>query len=535
VQRRSDLDTEIELWSLSDAERSAMLRVAGTPALVSLDATGSRIAIADFDRAVRIWDFQSSELIAQIDLAAQPSELSLATGGQVLGVVFGDEGAALWRVDQPGRPIYEEFSRGRWQLAFSSSGTKALIGRPDHGFQVYQTADGRLQGPALGSGGDPNSKSLLAFSADEQSIVTGGPDSTARFWRTPAQSAGDVNSGAFLHIWPPSGDAVAIATPDAATIVVGDHDGDVHMLSAAGGRAAIVEKSVDVSYIGHSRKVRLLTVSADSSRVASAADDNSLRVWNTATGLPQPFFGDIEGNPVERMVFSPDASMLGVLSSDRIHILESDSGVLLASFELGGPHRSMAFSDAGHLYLGSDSGTLRVVARDLRGDWSMQSLWQGDAAIRWLEASPQARLLVFVDQNNLAQQFILSEGRLGESTLQLPGRVQEVAFAPGGSRVLFRTPRWIHRASSSTTGLRWLDAVFVPRSTSSARMVFGDISKNSMAATGTRVYLPIASDGFVELAELNFDHSRGPALFGNKEMLLAEWQHRFGLDQAAPN
>ncbi len=163
VQRRGDLDTHFELWSLNDAAVAAQLDIAGTPALVSLDAQGNRIAIADYDRAVRVWDFHSGELITQIDLAAQPSKLELAAGGEVLGVVFGEEGASLWRIEQPLLPIVEEFSRGRWQLAFSLSGTKVLLGRPDHGFQVYDTSNGRLLGPMLGSGAATTVDSMLGF------------------------------------------------------------------------------------------------------------------------------------------------------------------------------------------------------------------------------------------------------------------------------------------------------------------------------------------------------------------------------------
>ncbi len=531
VQRRGDLDTHFELWSLNESAISAQLDVAGTPALVSLDSRGDRIAIADYDRAVRVWDFHSGELIAQIDLAAQPSELELAAGGEVLGVVFGEEGASLWRIDQPSLPIVEEFNRGRWQLAFSTSGTKALLGRPDHGFQVYDTSNGRLVGPALGSGADTTVDSLLGFSADEQTLVTGGPNSTARFWRTPTVAAATESiESDTKSIWPPSGDAVAVATPDASIIVIGDRQGNVHVLPAGDGPEAFVGAREDVSFLGHSRKVRILSVSRDGLKVASAADDNSIRVWSTVTGLPQPFFGDISGNPIERIVFSPDAAMLGLLSSNRVHVMDANSGAILALFELGERHQSIAFADNDHIYVGSESGTLRVVNREDGDNWSMQTVWQGDAAIRWLEASPRSRFLVVVDQHNVAQQFILGEGRLGDRVVQLPGNVEEVTFSPNGSRVLFRTSRWVHRASSATSGLIWLDAAFAPRSIGAARMVFGGSSARTAAPSGNRVYLPVAGDGFVQLAELNFEMNRGPALFGNKDMLLDEWRARLGID-----
>ena len=76
--------------------------------------------------------------------------------------------------------------------------------------------------------------------------------------------------------------------------------------------------------------------------------------------------------------------------------------------------------------------------------------------------------------------------------------------------------------------MRWLDAVFAPRSISAARMVYGDASSNKSAAMGTHVFLPVAGDGYVQLAELSFDASSGPALFGNKDDLLLEWRDRFG-------
>ena len=531
VQRRNDQHTSFELWSLNDAEVSATLSVAGTPALVSLDAASDRIAIADYDRAVRIWDIHSGELITQIALAAQPSRIELAAEGTVLGVIFAEEGASLWRIDRVAQPILEEYGHGKWQLAFSASGTRALLGTPDHGFQVYSTSDGQRIGPTLGSGGSADSGNLLGFSADEQTLVTGGPDSTARFWRVPAATTASESDLPDLDgIWPSAGDAVAIATPDASTIVIGDRQGNVHMLAAGGGREAFLAEEEGVSFLGHRRKVRMLSVSSNGEKVASVADDNSIRIWNIASGLPQPFFGDGSGYPIERVVFSPDASLLGVLSSNRIHIMDATSGSVVALFELGELHQSMTFADNNHLYVGSESGMLRVLSREASESWRLHPLWQGDAAIRWLATSPRARFLLFVDQNNVAQQFILSEGRIGELSVQLPGRVEDVTFAPSGSRVLLRTSRWIHRASSAAAGLIWLDAVFIPRPVASARMVFGDANSNAAAPLGDRVYLPVAGDGFVQLSEHDFNASRGPALFGNKDELLEEWRDRIGAD-----
>ncbi len=531
VQRRSDQQTEFELWSLADAAVSATITVAGTSALVSLDSTGSRIAVADYDRAVRVWDMRSGDLITQIDLAAQPSTIELAAGGEVLGVVFGEDGAALWRIDASVQAILDDVGFGKWQLVFSSSGSKVLVGRPDHGFQIYDTVDGRRIGPAFGSGGRHGAENVLGFSADELTVVTGGPESTARFWSAPAPaSTNDQDSTSQGSIWPPAGDAVAVATPDASKIVVGDQHGNVHILSVDDGPESFLANEEAVSFLGHSGKIRLLSVSSNGEKVVSVASDNSIRVWNTATGVPQSFFGDVTGSPIERIVFSPDASLLGVLSGNRVQIMDAVNGSVLSVFELAEQHRSMSFADNDQLFVGSEKGALRVVNREAKDNWKLQTLWQGDAAIRWLEASPQSRFLTFVDQNNLAQQFILGEGRLGELSLQLPGQVEEVTYSHSGSRVLIRTAGWIHRASSAASGLIWLDAVIAPRPINGSRMIFGGMKNQAVNPLGNTVFIPVSSGGFVQLTELSFDASGGAALFGNKDELLAEWRLRLGLN-----
>ncbi len=536
VQRRSDIDTTIELWSLDTAGVTAKISVAGTPALVSLDSSSNRLAIADYDRAVRVWDLRDGSMVAQIDLEAQPSRIELAAGGAVLGVVFRQEGVSLWRLDRPQDPLLREFEAGRWQLAFSPSGTRALIGTGREGFQVYDTSDGRALGPLLGSGGRTGAESLLAFSADEQIIVTGGADSVARFWRAPALPAqNDVTSTQSGHtIWPPSGDAVAIATPDAATAVVGDRRGDVHFLATDASQTGLQVEADEISYLGHNSEVRLLVASADGSTVASAALDNTVRIWSTATGLPSPFFIDVPGEAVEKMVFSPDGSLVGVLNGRTAQIVDAATGELVARFDLGERQGGLAFATSNRLYTGGESGALRAIVRDSAGSWSVQNLWKGDSAIQWLEASPRGRYLVLVDRNNLALLFDLEDGQIGEEVLQLPSAVRDVVFVPGGSRVLFRTTGWIHRASSSATGLLWIDAMLAPRAIGGARIVFGDEAGDAAAQSGSRLYLPIAGDGFMRLAEFYFSAEQWPALFGNRIQLLEEWRRRLGLSVVAP-
>jgi WD40 repeat protein len=528
VQRRSDTDTTFELWSLESGAVVARLNVAGTPALVSLDAGGRRVAIADYDRAVRVWDIRSGELLVQIDLEAQPSAISLATGGEVLGAVFGSAGVALWRIDSPARPLLEEFATGNWQLQFSSSGTKLLVGRAERGFQVYDTAQGRLLGPPLGARPPAGAAGLIAFSADEQVVVTGSAAAGVRFWQVPNLPDLDESQQTEFarSIWTPSGDSVAVATPDATRIVIGDQNGNVHVMAADAGRDGLLGRAQELSFFGHRAEVRRIAVSQDGKLAVSAAEDNTLRVWDIDNGLPRAFIVQIDGFAFERLAFEPGGERIAVLDAGSVRILGAGNGEQEARFDLGERHGSMSFADNGRLYIGSDSGALRAIGRDATGAWTMQMLWQGDSGIRWLQAAPRSRYLVLVDSSNVARQFDLEEGRIGDATLSLPSDVDEVAFTPGGLRVLFRTVNWVHLASSSGTGLIWLDSMLAPKALAGARMVFGDPQVDQAAALGNRFYLPVAADGYPRLAELSFSAAHTQGLFGNKEQLLGEWQRR---------
>ena len=525
IERRGDVDTRLELWALETGENRARLDIAGSPALTALDSSGSRVAVADFDRAVRIWDFRSGEMITQIDLPLQPSALELAAGGEVLGVVYGESGIALWSVDRPATPMFEARGIDQWQVAMSASGTSVAAGGPRNGYQIVRTSDGRPVGPVLDTGG--TSAGLLGFSTDERFLLTAGPDGGARFWRVPSETVPVPPPGTETHhsLWTPSGDRVAIIAPSASAIIVGDRGGHVHRLPIAITAEALAAAFEDVSFVGHDAAIRLLSVSPDGTAVASAADDDTIRVWDVDGGQPRAFMADVATGSIYAMEFSPDAMQLAVLSGTQVLVLDARSGETVVEFATGEIHRSVSFANDGSVYIGSESGALRVVSRDSSGSWELRQLWQGAAAIRWLRTSPRGRNLVLVDQANTAQQFSLSEGRVGELSVTLPDRVAAIEFDPAGARIYFRTTRWIQRVSSSPRGLIWLDAIVSPKALPRAGMV---------VRNGGEVLVPVARADGIGLMQLRFPVSEGPGLFGNRDDLLAEWRERLGKPENPP-
>jgi WD40 repeat protein len=529
VEYRGDAATRLERWSLESGAISAELEVAGVPALIVIDPTGSRIAVADYDRAVRVWDVASGELVAQVDLPVQPSALHLASGGDALGVVHDRAGVSLWNLDRPQQALLEEFADGNWNLVFAPSGTMALAGRAEAGYQLYSTTDGRLAGPPIGVREGQAADTLLAFGADEQVIVTGNLLGQTRFWKVPeAPRAIESESSANL-LWQPSADRVTVALPGARKVVIGDTGGHVHVMPASGGTVETQARSEDLSYLGHSAAVTRLAVNRDGSLVASAAADNSIRVWETELGKPRAFSVRLEGDNIRELAFSPDLQVLAALQSSALTLLDLNDGTTVAEFDLGEPHRSMEFAASGRVFVGSDSGVLRQAGFDPDGAWTMQRLWQGVRPVTRLAHSRRGDYLIIVDDAGAASQFMLAEGHIGELQIDFPGPVEDIVFSRSGARAYFRTARWVHRVSVSTSGLRWIDGVFTPPPLQGARIVHGD------ADAARRVYMPAARNGVVELVELAFPGSSQPGLLGNYEELLGEWRKRLGVQPVSPD
>jgi WD40 repeat protein len=555
VSHHVNSNTNFELWSLATNAVVARLTVAGAPALVAVDATGKHLAVADYDRAVRVWDLSSRRLLSQIGLEIQPSRISLSANGETVGVVHGNAGFSLWRTDRPDEPLVVERGMGDWALAFSPSGEKVIAGNSRQGFQVYRSADGALSGPPLGLGLPDESAELLAFSNDEELVVTADVADRTRIWRAPTTLVPVGSSGgAGGHaLWRESGDSVSTLGPGGERLAIGDNAGHVHILHVDASEEELERAGDVLNYLGHRGPVEGIEFSPDGSLAASAGSDGVVRIWDTWTGLPRPFSAGVSTSAVDQMEFSPTSRRLAVLSGRRVWIMNVDSGGVLTDLELGELHTSLAFAGNDRLYLGSESGALRILETDRAGNWNLRNVWSGSAPLKRLEISPREQLLVIVDSMHKAQLLDLGNGRIGASVVQLPDAVDDVVFSPNDSRVLMRTARWIHRASVSPQGLTWQDAIRTPKAMNGSRMVFEpavarraakadpatDAATGSAESAGTaadalgdRVMLLTRDAGFAEVAVLDFSYRSGPTVFGTREQLLAEWRSKLG--RAAP-
>ncbi len=532
VTYQSDPDTFFEVWSLASGGIVAELSIAGVPALQSIDATATHLAVADYDRAVRIWNLREGEQKAQFDLAYQPSRIALSADGQALGAVLGEQGIALWRTDFADVPVIRDLGSGEWHMAFSPSGARFIAGNQHEGMQAYRTSDGMPTGPLLDPGLVPGTDKIFAFSGNENLVLTASIGDIARFWSMPVVATEDLAASDFEQqgTWRESGTVVTAIAPGGERIAFGDRSGHVHIELVDASAADPGSDAEEVSFLGHQDAVLSMVFSQDGALVASAAADGTIRIWDTHSGLPNPFYGRASVSTIDRMVFSPSANQLAVLGGQRVWIMNTENGGEMASIDLGEVHADMMFATDKEVFLGGESGALRRLYADRTGNWHLRNVWQGPDAIRHLEVATSLRQIVLVDALNRVRLLDPSTGRVSSGVFELPNAVSDVAFSPDEARVLFRTGRWIHRALITPAGPVWTDSVRSPKAMSGSTMTFdvrGDVTGGAgNNLSGERVLILARDAGATELIELRFSFSQGPALFGSKAELLREWTER---------
>ncbi|MEM9208119.1 MAG: AAA-like domain-containing protein [Pseudomonadota bacterium] len=528
VRRSVEGGTAFEVWDLDSASVTAEIEVAGDAPIAATDPGGTYLAVADYDRAVRVWRIADQALVSQLALDLQPTSLSLTQGAAALAVAYGRQGFSLWRTDRGDAPILDRREEDDWFMAFSSSGGRFVAGSASRGYQIFRPDNGRAIGPPLDSGFSSSASQLLAFSDDGNVVLTANDAGRARFWRFPTAAAALAPADTVAvepgrRAWRLAGEPVAALSPDGQRLAVGDADGHVRFLDISTVATANAE---ELNFIGHRGAVTRVIFSDDGSLVASVGRDNRVRVWESASGSPRRFDNPLAGDGVDVLRFSPDNRLLAILTGQEIRVIATESGVVEARVDVGDVQNDVVFGAENRIFLAGMDGSLRRLAPDRLGDWSLETVWQGTDGLRRLAVGPNRRMMVLADVRNVLQVFDIEAGSIGTALLELPDDVSDVVFGRSDAQVFVRTSRWVHRAEASSSGLHWRNAIRAPAGLPGTRLV---VNRGAAATlVGSRTMLLTREAGFVEVADLDFSHASGSMLFGEREQLLDEWRSKLG-------
>ncbi|KAJ5988200.1 hypothetical protein N7481_003410 [Penicillium waksmanii] len=144
-------------------------------------------------------------------------------------------------------------------------------------------------------------------------------------------------------------------SPDGRQLASGSSDNTVRIWDPATGQ------SISTLY-GHSASVRLIAWSPDGNQLASGSRDKTVRIWDPATSQNISTL-DRHSGPVNSIAWSPDGNRLASASGDKtVRIWDPATGQNISTLDRhSGPVNSIAWSpDRSRLASASDDKTVRI-------------------------------------------------------------------------------------------------------------------------------------------------------------------------------
>jgi WD40 repeat protein/serine/threonine protein kinase len=247
-------------------------------------------------------------------------------------------------------------------------------------------------------------------------------------------------------------------------------------------RSLATVEPLDLTLAGHNGNVNAAAWSPDGTRVVTASDDDTARVWDASSGrLLFTLAGHTQ--PLWSASFSPDGSHIATASSDgTARLWDARTGQALATFtgHTGEVHVAVFSPDGARLLTTSKDGTARlwdagtgapIVAwtADPPSVWpgafspdgtriatggsdNLVKLWDArtqtleltlgpDTLAVWTAAfSPDGKTLVSAGESRTPHLWDTTTGRLLRSLPVDPNAVAQVSFCGGGARIL--TASW---------------------------------------------------------------------------------------------
>lgn len=449
---------------------------------VAFSSNGKVLIATSFDNTLHVWSVASGE------------EMAVLRGGDDCDIEF----AAISDVARVLTSCVDNTGRLRLWNTISGLQVAALEGHRDRVLSIRPSHDGKL-------------------------FITSSADKTVRTW--------DGRTGVQLSVFTgsptPLNDAML---DDNRAHVVGRSLSEDHIRN---GKIALLwdvrKPDVPIVLKGHDAPINAISFNSDGSKVVTASDDKTARLWDTATGNSITTLRGHHDAEVVSAVFSADGSRVLTASKDgTARLWDVATGLLLATLR---GHKeplidAMFTPDQALVVTVAEDETFRVW--DAASGAEFTDLREHVFELASAIVSPDGEFVLTVSRDQKLRLWPLHDWNKAVSLVGHDGVINQIVFARSGKRVVTASKDATARLWDTETGKELVVFRGHEASVESAAFSPDDTRVLTASADGTvRLWDMTTGD---EVASFKADSPATAAVWSNDgARVLVTYQHSVGL------
>ncbi|MCH8047275.1 MAG: PD40 domain-containing protein [Planctomycetes bacterium] len=467
--------SEVPLWDAESGQQIKTLK-GHTSRIhaVAWSPDGKLLATAGYDRVAHIWDVASGESLHSLPHSGQIWTVAFSPDGRSLATGTHSSQTTVWDVSTGAKLQSFQGHAGRvGSVAWHPDGKRLASASYDGTVKIWKI---RAQDASPGFGDDtqrvawsPDDRLLACETDGDETVVrdaTTGNEllrlaGTKPAWSPDGKCLSTIDKGR-LRVWNVDGSAATLQKnldsitphsgavesivflPDGSRLVSASSDNTIKVWDIASGKCLS-------TLAEHTDKIESIAVSPDGQMLASASGDNTIRLWDVDTGKVRHVLTG-HSDETRGVAFSSDGKTLASVSFDgKVKLWDTSEGTLLHTLEGHTEKlRAVAFSPTGDLVASAgDDHTIRLWNTD-SGEF-VAEFSNHTAEIRGLAFSPDGRLLASAAGKKGSENIDWTARVWDVATRQQvhmltghTGAVRTVAFSPDGESLVVAGPG-IHR------------------------------------------------------------------------------------------